>query len=38
MKSEREHFYNKYLIPPHGKTACENIINAILGQEEYKDK
>ena len=38
MKSEREHFYNKYLIPPHGKTACENIINAILEQEEYKDK
>lgn len=35
MKREREKFYREYLIPPHGKTACENIINAILGEEEY---
>ena len=34
-KQEREVFFNKYLQPPHGKTASENIINAILGQEEY---
>lgn len=23
------------LTPPYGKTACQNIINAILGEEEY---
>ena len=33
---ERRVFYEKNLLPPHGKTACENIINAILGQEEYR--
>lgn len=38
MKEEREKFYNEHLIPPYGKTACQNIINAILGEEEYKDK
>lgn len=38
MKEERETFYNEHLLPPHGKTACENIINAILGVAEYKDK
>ncbi len=38
MKEEREKFYNEYLIPPYGKTACQNIINAILGEAEYKDK
>lgn len=38
LKEEREKFYNEFLIPPHGKTACENIINAILGEAEYKDK
>lgn len=37
MKEERKKFYDDYLIPPHGKTACENIINAILGEAEYKD-
>ena len=31
MKKEREKFYNDYLIPPNGKSASENIINAILG-------
>lgn len=36
MKEEREKFYHEYLIPPHGKTACENIINAILGEAEYR--
>lgn len=34
-KVERDNFYTNSLLPPHGKTACENIINAILGQEEY---
>lgn len=38
LKEEREKLYNECLIPPHGKTACENIINAILGEAEYKDK
>ena len=38
MKKDREKFYNDYLIPPNGKTSCENIINAILGKAEYKGK
>lgn len=36
LKKKREIFYNEYLLPPHKKTACENIINAILGEKEYK--
>lgn len=36
LKQERETFLNESLMPPHGKTACENIINSILGIEEYK--
>jgi len=36
MRTEREQFYNDCLLPPNGKTACQNIINAILGEEEYK--
>lgn len=35
MKGERKKFVDKYLTPPNGKTACENIIHAILGEEEY---
>ena len=31
MRKKREDFYNQKLLPPHGKTACENIIDAILG-------
>ncbi len=34
--SQREEFYSNYLLPPHGKSASQNIINAILGVEEYK--
>lgn len=34
-KLKRDYFVEKYLTPPYGKTASENIINAILGQEEY---
>ena len=37
-KSEREQFYLSEMLPPHGKTACENIVNCILGQAEYKSK
>lgn len=36
MKTKRELFMQQYLIPPHNKTASQNIINAILGVEEYK--
>lgn len=35
MNDARLDFYNNYLIPPHGKTASQNIINAILGVEDY---
>ena len=35
LKEKRNHFVDNYLTPPNGKTACENIINAILGQGEY---
>lgn len=29
-EGERNHFFEKCLLPPHGKSASENIINAIL--------
>lgn len=32
---KRKAFCEKYLIPPHGKTAAENIIDAILGNPPY---
>lgn len=32
MRSEREQYFNEYLLPPNGKSACDNIIDAILGQ------
>ncbi|MBQ3239682.1 MAG: hypothetical protein IJB00_00700 [Akkermansia sp.] len=31
MKARREEVTSRYLRPPHGLTAAENIINAILG-------
>lgn len=34
MKEERERFYNEYLLPPNNKTASENIIETILGQQK----
>ena len=37
LKEKRKSFYERNLIPPHGKSACENIINSILGVEEYSD-
>lgn len=37
LKDKRRKFVNDYLTPPYNKTACQNIINAILGEEEYKD-
>jgi hypothetical protein len=36
LKDDRKIFVDNYLTPPNGKSACENIINAILGEEEYK--
>lgn len=30
MSEERETFYKKYLVPPSAKSACDNIIDAIL--------
>lgn len=36
LKNQRDSFYEKSLLPPYGKTSCENIINSILGIEEYK--
>lgn len=36
LKNKREEFFNETLMPPYGKTACKNIINSILGIEEYK--
>ena len=32
MRTERERFYAEQLTPPGGRTACENIISAILGE------
>ncbi len=32
LKSRREEYCRKYLTPPGNKSACENIINAILGK------
>lgn len=37
LKQERDNFVSQYLTPPYGKTACENIINAILGEAEYSN-
>lgn len=31
-KNERKLFFHDYLLPPNGKTACENIINKILDE------
>lgn len=36
LKPQRDEFFEENLIPPYGKTACENIIHSILGEEEYK--
>lgn len=35
FKDDRKKFVSSYLTPPNGKSACDNIINAILGEEEY---
>lgn len=32
LKARREAFKRQYLLPPHGRTACENIMHSILGE------
>ena len=36
-KEEREQFFNDYLLPPNGQSACDNIIAAILGEPPYDE-
>lgn len=36
MKDQRDKFFAENLLPPNGKTACENIIDALLGLNGYK--
>lgn len=36
LENSRKKFYDDCLLPPNGMTACENIINAILGVGNYK--
>lgn len=31
IRSERNDYFNTCLLPPNGKTACQNIIDSILG-------
>ena len=33
LREKREAFKQQHLLPPNGRTACENIIHAILGDE-----
>ena len=35
LRDDRKRFVDDNLTPPYGKTASQNIINAILGEEEY---
>ena len=35
MSEERETFYKNYLVPPSDKSACDNIIDAILTKMLY---
>lgn len=37
LKEARGEFLAQYLTTPYNKSACDNIINAILGNEEYTD-
>lgn len=36
LKAKRKTFCEDYLFPPYQKSASENILNAILGKENYK--
>lgn len=33
LETERELYFKEYLLPPNNQTACNNIINSILGIE-----
>lgn len=33
MKDSRQKFFDNFLKPPYGRTACENIIRSILGEK-----
>lgn len=35
-KEAREQYYRDYLAPINGKTSCDNIIDAILGNRSYQ--
>ena len=35
-QEERSAFVRNHLQPPYGKSACTNIINAILGKEDFR--
>lgn len=34
--NERDMFFKEFLTPPNGQSACDNIIDVILGQGAYK--
>ena len=36
LSDERSAFRDAYLTPPNNKTACDNIIDAVLGNNGYK--
>ena len=36
LKQAREAFVKEYLLPPNEQSACENILQAILGESPYK--
>lgn len=38
LSAERKSFRENYLIPPHGCSAAQNIINCLLGEGPYADK
>lgn len=38
LRESRQRFYDTSLRPPYGKTACDNIIHAILGTDEYSSQ
>ncbi len=38
LQKKRQDFYESSLRPPYGKRACDNIIHAILGSDEYSEK
>jgi hypothetical protein len=33
LKEERADFKRQHLLPPNGRTACENIMHTLLGDE-----